>query len=278
MISFKDIKIVRILYKPYADWRKKKRHDQYLRSPDHYYLKTLRGIHDGKRCFIIGNGPSLCAADLDKLQNEYCFAANRIFKIFDQTAWRPSYYLIVDSKAIKEFQNSILKYDLKHIFLDSRGCTIFAPTNKLTRIYMEPRLFYVDAENHRFYNDKSLYVSEDVSDHFCNGQTVTYEAIQLAIYMGFKEIYLLGIDNNYSRVFDASGEIQMDPSVEDYFDRKRYYDVSWPSALTTIQYAYAIAREYCDTHGIVIRNATRGGKLEAFGRVNFDSLFESSDK
>lgn len=33
------------------------------------------------------------------------------------------------------------------------------------------------------------------------------------------------------------------------------------------------AREYADGHGIKIYNATRGGKLEVFERVNFDKLF-----
>ena len=37
--------------------------------------------------------------------------------------------------------------------------------------------------------------------------------------------------------------------------------------------AYQAAREYADRHGIKIYNATRGGKLEVFERVDFDSLF-----
>lgn len=62
----------------------------------HYYLfkegrrlKKLKNIHLGKRCFIIGNGPSLKAEDLSKLykNNEITFAFNRIYHIFDQTKW-----------------------------------------------------------------------------------------------------------------------------------------------------------------------------------------------
>ncbi len=36
---------------------------------------------------------------------------------------------------------------------------------------------------------------------------------------------------------------------------------------------YKSAGNYADIHGIKIYNATRGGKLEVFERVNFDSLF-----
>ena len=46
-------------------------------------LARLKNIHTGKRCFIIGNGPSLTSSDLDKLRdnNEICFGFNRIFYI-----------------------------------------------------------------------------------------------------------------------------------------------------------------------------------------------------
>lgn len=36
---------------------------------------------------------------------------------------------------------------------------------------------------------------------------------------------------------------------------------------------YQAARRYAETHGIKIYNATRGGELEVFERVDFDSLF-----
>ena len=37
--------------------------------------------------------------------------------------------------------------------------------------------------------------------------------------------------------------------------------------------AYKIAKKYAETHGIKIYNATRGGEMEVFERVDFDSLF-----
>lgn len=277
MGPIKRIPAVRVIAKPIIDWKRKKDHERYLRSPDHFYLQTLKGIHEDKRCFIIGNGPSLRVEDLDMLKGEYTFAANRIFTIFDKTDWRPTYYLSIDDKVLKDFQNDFLRLDLGHMFINHKCCPIEAPTNRLTKIFHSALTMIVD----QYQNDcASMYISEDVSSHFCDGQTVTFDSIQLAIYMGFKEIYLIGVDHNYSKVLDAAGKVHIDPTVQDYFDN-RQYEHTYPANLKASQYAYTIAREYCDTHGITIRNATRGGKLELFKRVNFDELIrqkKSEDK
>lgn len=274
MKSIKKITAVRVIAKPFVDWKRKKDHEKYLRSPDHFYLQTLKGIHGGKRCFIIGNGPSLRASALDMLKGEYTFAANRIFTIFDQTSWRPNYYLSIDDRILKDFQNEFLNYDLGHMFLANRFCTIQAPSNRLTRIQYGFMTFDVNAD---LYKKDFMYISEDVSNHFCEGGTVTFASIQLAIYMGFKEIYLIGVDNNYSRILEASGKIHVDPTVQDYFDNKSY-NHAYPGNPHVAQYAYTIAKEYCDTHDIKIFNATRGGKLEVFERVDFDKLIERIKK
>ena len=42
---------------------------------------NLKNKFKNKRCFIVGNGPSLTVQDLDRLVGEDCFAANLIFKI-----------------------------------------------------------------------------------------------------------------------------------------------------------------------------------------------------
>lgn len=263
-------RLIRILAKPYVDFTKGTAHSKYICSPDCYYLKTLKDIHKGERCFIIGNGPSLHGADLDLLCNEFTFAANRIFNIFPQTKWRPTYYMLLDDRIQKEIQDQLCKYDLGHIFIDSKRCRIKDATNKLTRIFVGPLKFDVDRN---CYNDTSTYFSEDVSDHFGFGWTVVYAAIQLAVYMGFNRIYLLGVDHNYSVAKDSSGKLHIDPTVQNYFDNKQHKS-GYPFRYCSVQYNYEIAREYCENHNIKIYNATRGGKLEVFERMDFDELMK----
>ncbi len=278
MKRIQDIPQIRVLSRPYEDNRRRKIHERYLRSPDSWYLKTLKGIHEGKRCFVIGNGPSLRAEDLNRLVGEYTFAANRIYEIFDQTQWRPTYYFSVDIPIVAERYAEIKRNapELGHIFLrvdtsnrhDEKKSLDF-PIEKLTRIFLENEGYFKPYEN--VWNQWSSYVSQDISDHFSNGSTVTFAAIQMAIYMGFSEIYLLGVDFNYSVVLDADGVLHTDETVQDYFDGKRY-DTTCCN-YNSMLHAYQTAREYCDNHNIRIMNVTRGGKLEVFERANFDKLF-----
>lgn len=277
MYKFRNNLVIRRIYQPFGDFMKRCDHERYLRTADSWYLKTLKGIHTGKRCFIIGNGPSLLAEDLDQLKGEYTFAANRIFKIFDQTNWRPTYYLSVDDRVMKDIGTEFLNYDLGHMFLGYHKCPIKAPSNQLTRIY-ERGISFNSERKH--YNDTTLYVSVDVSNHFGSGASVSFCSIQLAIYMGFAEIYLLGVDNNYSHTIDTSGNVHIDPSVKNYFGETdaRASQVSYPFSEGVNLLAYTLAKEYCDNHGIIIKNATRGGKLEVFERVDFDELMQQQAK
>ena len=63
-------------------------------------LKQFKNTHKGETCFIIGNGPSLKVGDLTRIHELGIpsFAFNRIFCIFDETPWRPTYYI-----SFKEF-------------------------------------------------------------------------------------------------------------------------------------------------------------------------------
>ena len=59
-------------------------------------MRELKDKYKGQRCFVIGNGPSLTAEDLNLLKGEVTFASNRIYKMFEQTDWRPTYYAVFD--------------------------------------------------------------------------------------------------------------------------------------------------------------------------------------
>ena len=93
--------------------------------------------------------------------------------------------------------------------------------------------------------------------------------IQFAVYMGFSEIYLLGVDFNYS---NNNTEI----NAACYFDNRLYNNnlaYALPKPEVTLA-SYQTAREYCKNNGIKIYNATRGGKLEVFERINFDEVIK----
>ena len=106
--------------------------------------------------------------------------------------------------------------------------------------------------------------SDNLAAKSYTGTTVTYTCMQLAAYMGFKEIYLLGVDFSY-------GESQLNQPYMQFYKQ----DVSELSMgfVNQVSLAYKAAEKYTREHGIRIYNATRGGKLETFERVDFDHLF-----
>lgn len=258
-----------MLVSPYKNWKIQKLYKQYMTSEDRRRLILLKNTHQSERCFIIGNGPSLKAEDLEKLKNEFTFAANRIYEIFPMTTWRPTVYSVVDQDFLNTEFERILCVPCDFIFLP------FLFFRNINRRMLRPVRIWVGAKSFDVnvpspWSDQSSCVPEDVSLGFSEGHTVTFIAIQMAIYMGFKEIYLLGVDFNYSKVINENGEIQTIDGVTDYFNQ-RTYDTTLQYYVPT-KHAYEVAREYCDAHGITIRNATRGGKLEVFERVGFDDI------
>jgi hypothetical protein len=96
----------------------------------------------------------------------------------------------------------------------------------------------------------------------------------MAYYMGFKEVYLLGIDHNYSISLDEKGIPVVKEDVKDYFEGSKASNqgLNLPRVAESTL-AYMTARRFADKHSnFAVYNATRGGKLEAFERVDLDKI------
>lgn len=223
-------------------------------------LKDLKNSNKCKRCFIIGTGPSLKIEDLEALKNEIVFAPNRIYELFEKTDWRPTYYLSQDHKLIQNFIDKIKTVEAEKIFL---------PIEFKNEFIGDKYNFFVLKEKN--YYPKSAPFSKDISKYLAQGFTVTYGAIQIAAYMGFTEIYLLGIDHNYNIIRDAKGNVVRDKNAVNYADGIKDFKGNLPRIEeTTI--AYETAEKLSKKLGIKIYNCTRGGKLEAFERRNLEDV------
>ena len=99
------------LYKLFCNLYEKKVIFQNHRKSDWKAIKKFQGKFQGKRCFIIGSGPSLTVSDLDHLKGEYTFASNKIFAVFDKTAWRPTFYVVSDNDITPEMYGHSAKFD-----------------------------------------------------------------------------------------------------------------------------------------------------------------------
>ena len=236
-------------------------------------LAKYRDLHKGQRCFIIANGPSLRADDLDKLAdaNEITFAMNRIYKMFDQTRWRPTYYVCEDELIALSQQKEICSIPARAKFIPAEIKWYHGVNIK------DAVLFHINySDSQRFPFSFSTDIPHQVD---CRG-TVTFTCMEFAAYMGFSEIYLLGVDHNYQVTIDIDGNVIVDPNAKDYFCDGYDSDIKEQVVhdMGNNTRAYLDAQEYCRQSGkCIIYNATRGGKLEVFERVDFDSLLKTAE-
>ncbi len=233
-------------------------------------IQSLKNIHDGKRCFIIGNGPSLKAEDLEKIaiNGDISFAANKINAIFPKTQWRPTYYSVTDETYQRTLQDTMNEVPAEYKF--------FRQESYKWNKNVKGNCLFINADGNINLLDKPRF-SSDISDVVYTIGTVTSALLQIAVYMGFKEIYFLGMDNNYATNRLKDGTIVRGNSVgQSYFEGiKEAKPKQNTQGVSTWQMdvAFEVAKEYADNNDIKIYNATRGGKLEVYPRVDFDGLF-----
>lgn len=238
-------------------------------------LKQFKNKFKGKRCFIIGNGPSLNKCDLSLLKDEYTFAVNGIFYKTEEMGFTPTFYMVEDGHVVDDNLEKINDYDKpKYKFFPS---LYKEKINKTDKTYF----FSADLGFYRgdHYSFEIPRFSRDFSQIAFCGQSVTYLNMQLAFYMGFSEVYLIGMDFSYAiRESDekrGATLITHDEDVNhfhpDYFGKgKKWHDPK----VHNVAKNYEFAKVVYEDNGRKIYNATIGGKLEIFDRVDYDSLFK----
>jgi hypothetical protein len=142
--------------------------------------------------------------------------------------------------------------------------------------------FHARLGNQQYWRDMAPRFSRDFADLVYLGSTVTYIALQLAHYLGCTPVYLVGIDHDYGELAQRfpPGKVQVTESNYDlvrrcHFDQDYYQigDVIGVPDVKRQEEAYATARRVFEEDGRQVFNATSGGKLEVFERVDYDNLF-----
>lgn len=225
-------------------------------------IEAYKNKYAGERCFIVATGPSIKAEDLDKLEEkqEFCFSMNKIFYGFEKTSWRPGIYVGEDSNLLKYYGEEIRK--------NINGPKFLADTYNNEIDYGE--LVYTFHMSYPEKEERPGY-GEDFSYGYVSGYSVVFACIYLAIYMGFNQLYIIGADMNYSH--DMSSSENHFYGDKDTISKKDV-TINQPFFFDTVHRNYEFARLFAEARNVQIYNATRGGRLEAFERVNFDELMD----
>lgn len=218
-------------------------------------LRRFENLHLGESCFIIGNGPSLKDMDLLRIRDCTTFGLNKIYLHPSFQDLQIDYHVAVNPLVIEQSIDEFRKLSCVS-FLSFGPC--------FERKIVDDRFYYViTGYTHRFSFDPYGRISE--------GSTVTFVALQLAFFMGFKNIFLIGVDHN----FEAQGRPHEKQHLEgvdtnhfhpDYFSGQDWHlpDL-WGSELS-----YEMARYFFERDGRQIFDATMNGKLQVYPKVTFE--------
>jgi len=257
--------IWRAITAPYWWWYNRLRHqaaallDPRLRRSQRRVL-AMKDSYAGQRCFIIGNGPSLRKTDLSLLKDEITFGMNRIYLLFPELGFPTTLYACINTLVIDQCAEEIKALSMPK-FVTWRG---------RAALRGDPDLIFLDTD----YTGEASF-SSDVSGRVFEGSTVTYVALQVAFHLGFHEVILIGVDHSYTTQGPANVTVTSageDPNhfAPGYFGKGFRWQLP---DLEASERAYRLAREAYEAAGRRVLDATVGGKLAVFPKVDYASLF-----
>lgn len=222
-------------------------------------LGSYKDIHQGKRCFIIGNGPSLKNTDLSKLKGEYTFGMNRAYLLFPELGFNTTYFVSVNSLVIEQCAEDLRALPIPK-FVSWRSRRLIAPAPDLAYLYTT-------------YTAPKF--AADARGRLWEGATVTYVALQLAYFMGFETAILIGVDHNFATQGKPNTTVVSQGDDPNHFSAAYFgKGFRWQLPdLETSELAYGMARQAYQSAGRQVLDATVGGKLAVFPKVAYESLF-----
>lgn len=226
--------------------------------PKYRWIKTLHNKYEGARCFVVATGPSLTMKDLELIKSELSFGMNSCVLALDKTQWRPDFYAIQDEYVYEKIEGvlkDISEQDLKEIWVSESVASKFTLPDRF-------RVFSLHYLDHKMFHSKGygeFKFSDDCYGCIYDGYTITFSILQMACYMGFKEIYLLGCDCNYNQKKSHFVEYgHKDPKAAIMGDKM-------------IQGHYEF-KKFADAIGVKVVNCTRGGMLEVYPREKLEDV------
>jgi hypothetical protein len=222
-------------------------------------LSLLKDQHRGKRCFILGNGPSLKQTDLTRLRGEFTFGLNRIYLLFPELGFPTTYLVTVNQLVIDQCADELAALPVLK----------FLPWTARRQFSSVPETVYI-----RTYCAKPHF-STLANQSIWSGATVTFVAMQLAYHMGFSEVILLGVDHSFTTQGKPHTEVVSEGDDPNHF-APNYFGkgFKWQLPdLETSEIAYRMAKQAFEADGRKIVDATIGGKLTIFPKVDYESHF-----
>jgi len=248
-----------------------------MRKTSNKALGVFKDIHQGERVFLIGNGPSLNSTNLDLLENETSIAMNRIPLLYPRyPKWRPTYYLFCSTNIRNPVWGREWRQTVRTA-VRTKGTTSFLGRKFKKDIgVLSPfsKIVWLDSVT----ETKPSTTGEISPDSFSinpveridKSGTSMNLALQLAYYMGFSEIVLLGVDLGWSQTDGISSDAN-------HFDQRYRASISNPAkANQQMRNVHSLAyRRFLERdEETKLFNASTSSILDIYPMINFEIYVE----
>jgi hypothetical protein len=226
---------------------------------------SLDALHDrfsGQRCVIMGNGPSLRGTDWSLLKGEWTIGLNRIYLGYEAMGFQPTFLCITNPNVIEQFAPEIDRLEsVKFLRYSTRHCL----QNHWNAHFIESR------KDRDFYTDLRWQIWNE-------GCTVTYCALQVAFFLGFQQVILIGVDHHFPHAGEPHQLVTADRADVNHFHPDYFgAGVQWQYPdLECSERFYVIARNFFEKTGREIWDATIEGKLNVFLKGYLSDFLENS--
>ena len=229
------------------------------------YLIKYKNKHEGEDCFIIGNGPSLNKTNLSLLNDYHVFGLNKIHLIFDSHKLQLSYHVAVNPLVIEQIDEVLQK----NVF-NCPSFLSFHGSKKFT--YDKNKILKINTSG-------SWTFHHSILEKINEGYTVTYVAMQIAFFMGFKNVFLVGVDHNFQQSGNPNEQQEFKGDDVNHFHPDYFKGMQWHlSDLEGNEASYSLARHQFHAFGRNIYDATIDGKLNIFQKIDFKDALEKANK
>ncbi|MFM2359564.1 MAG: hypothetical protein RLY16_1557 [Bacteroidota bacterium] len=231
-------------------------------------LHKYKDVHQGEDCFIIANGPSLKNMNLECLADYHTFSLNKAHLLKELFKIDFTYHVCVDDIVLAQIHDIVAQGKM--------GCTSFLSINGTTHQNLTP---IQNDHTEYLFTDAPWSFYKDITQPICEGYTVTYVALQLAFYMGFKNVYLVGVDHSWSNNTSSNVVDTLKGEDKNHFHPDYFKNMKWHMPdIKGNEASYALARHQYDAAGRSVLDATVGGKLQVFPKIAFEEALQLCKK
>lgn len=242
--------------------------------------KLLKNSAPGKRCFILATGPSINKMDLKKLEGEFCISVSNFFLHPDFNVIKPEYHIFTASHSPISYEQYKAWFEDAEKHMPEGQKVFIGLTDKVVvdkyRLFKKQRVYYYLTGT----KEPSENMTIDLAKQLLLIQTSPHTAMYIALYMGAKNLCLVGADHDW---------------ILHYGETRHFYDEK-KSALTQANYnewnkdfefvlqsqvnlwrIYKKLKRYCDKRGASIVNCTPGSLLDVFPKKKLEDVLMNTN-